>query len=182
MSREEIVAAIQSCAEEMGRVPTIAELKRLRKIGLKTVKRFFGCYAEALREAGFDPHGAGFKAEMNSLFLDWAGITRRLGKIPSIAEYKKHSQYSVGPLMTRFGGWTEVPRGLLLFAREKELEAGWEDVMERIERHEKVNEPEHPPLVKPNKGPARLFAQGWLPFQKIWMRRTSDRGKMPGLA
>jgi len=47
---------------------------------------------------------------------------------------------------------------------------------------EKVNEPEHPPLVKPNKGPARLFAQGWLPFQKIWMRRTSDRGKMPGLA
>src|SRR5262249_40060332 len=79
--------------------------------------------------------------EMNSLFLDWAAISRRLGKIPSIAEYKKHSRYSVGPLMTRFGGWTEVPRGLLLFAREKGLEAGWEDVMERIEHHEKLNEP-----------------------------------------
>jgi hypothetical protein len=47
---------------------------------------------------------------------------------------------------------------------------------------EKVNEPKHPPLVKRNKAPARLFAQGWLPFQKIRMRRTPDRGKMPGLA
>jgi len=51
---------------------------------------------------------------------------------------------------------------------------------------EKVNEPKPSlPVTWPMKrhvAPARLSAQGWLPFQKIWMRRTPDRGKMPGLA
>jgi hypothetical protein len=141
VSKEEIIAAIQSCAEELGRTPTVADLKERKKIGLRTIKRYFGRYAEGLRQAGFDPHGAGYKVELETLFMDWAAITRRLGKAPSLLEYNKHSQYSVGPLISRFGGWTEVPRGLMQFAREKGLEQGWEDVMGTIERHERLNEP-----------------------------------------
>jgi hypothetical protein len=160
MSKEEVLAAIRQCAGELARCPTVAELKKLRNIGLRTVRRYFGSYAHALREAGFDPHGAGYRVSLETLFEDWARVARSIGKIPSLAEYEQHSRHSVGPLLTRFGAWTEVPRGLLQFAREKGLDqpkdtgpkdapgeakdkAGmentaseWGDVLEMIQKHE----------------------------------------------
>jgi Homing endonuclease associated repeat len=136
VTKQEIIASIRGCAEELGRVPTVAELKEMKKISLRTVRRFFGRYADALREAGFDPHGAGYKLDLDLLFRDWAAVARRVGKVPSLLEYNKNSRYSVGPLLTRFGGWTEVPRGLLQFARERELEKEWGDVMALLEAHE----------------------------------------------
>jgi Homing endonuclease associated repeat len=139
VTKDEIIAGIRSCAEELGRTPSVADLKRMKNIGLKTVKRFFRGFGEALCEAGFNPQGAGFKSDPQALFQDWAAIVRKLGKVPSLLEYNKHSQFSVGPLITRFGGWTEVPRGLMQFAREKGLDEGWEDVIGTIERHERLN-------------------------------------------
>ena len=138
VTKLEIIASIRSCAEELGHVPTVAELKELKKISLRTVRRFFGRYADALREAGFDPHGAGYKLDLETLFADWAAVARRAGKVPSILEYSKNSRYSVGPLLTRFGGWTEVPRGLLQFARERDLEKEWGDVIALLEVHENI--------------------------------------------
>ena len=109
MTKEEIIAAIRNCADELGRVPTVPELKEMRRITLRTIRRFFGRYADALREAGFDPHGQGYKLDLDTLFQDWAGVARRVGKLPGLVEYSRESRYSVGPLLTRFGGWTEVP-------------------------------------------------------------------------
>ncbi|MCU1333863.1 MAG: hypothetical protein JWM08_2855 [Candidatus Angelobacter sp.] len=136
VTKEEIIAAIRNCADELGRVPTVAELKAMRRVTLRTIRRFFGRYADALREAGFDPHGAGYKLDLDTLFQDWAGVARRVGKLPGLVEYSKESRYSVGPLLTRFGGWTEVPRGLLQFVREKGLENEWGDVLKMLEAHE----------------------------------------------
>ncbi|HEY2362075.1 MAG TPA: hypothetical protein VGK36_13220 [Candidatus Angelobacter sp.] len=101
MTKEEIIAAIRNCADELGRVPTVAELKEMRRINLRTIRRFFGRYADALREAGFDPHGAGYKLDLDTLFRDWAEVARRVGKLPGILEYSKQSRYSVGPTVTR---------------------------------------------------------------------------------
>jgi hypothetical protein len=138
-TKEEIIAAIRNCAEELGRVPTVAELKQMRRITLRTIRRFFGRYADALREAGFDPRGSGYALDLETLFRDWAEIARRIGKLPGILEYGKQSRYSVGPLLTRFGGWTEVPRGMLQFVRERELEKEWGDVLKMLEAHENRN-------------------------------------------
>ena len=150
-TKDEIIRAIQQSAEELGKVPTVAELKRLKKIGLKTVKRYFGRYADALREAGFEPAGSGYKLPLETLVKDWLGIARKLGKMPSLLEYKRLSPYSVGPLIGRFGGWTEVPRGALLFIHEKELEEEWGDVVAMLERHESCN----------RNGDSRSSAEKW---------------------
>jgi len=136
VTKEEIITAIQDCADELGRVPTVAELKEMRRVTLRTVRRFFGRYVEALREAGFDPRGSGYKLDLDTLFQDWAGVARRVGKLPGLVEYSRESRYSVGPLLTRFGGWTEVPRGMLQFVREKGLEIEWGDVLKMLEAHE----------------------------------------------
>jgi HNH endonuclease len=150
-TKDEILKAIQESAEELGRVPTIADLKRLRKIGLKTVKRYFGRYSDALREAGFEPQGAGYKLELETLVKDWMAIARKLGKVPSLLEYNRLSAYSVGPLIGRFGGWTEVPRGALQLVHEKGLEEEWEDVVAMLERHESCN----------RNGDSRSSAEKW---------------------
>jgi len=136
VTKEEIITAIQDCADELGRVPTVAELKEMRRVTLRTVRRFFGRYVDALREAGFDPRGSGYKLDLDTLFQDWAGVARRVGKLPGLVEYSRESRYSVGPLLTRFGGWTEVPRGMLQFVREKGLEIEWGDVLKMLEAHE----------------------------------------------
>jgi hypothetical protein len=150
-TKDEIIKAIRESAEELGRTPTVGDLKRLKKIGLKTVKRYFGRYADALREAGFEPQGAGYRLELETLAKDWMEIARKLGKVPSLLQYNRLSPYSVGPLIGRFGGWTEVPRGMLQHVREKGLEEEWGDVMALLERHESCN----------GNGDSRSSAEKW---------------------
>lgn len=136
MSKEEIIAAIRECAEKLGSCPKVPELKQMKGIGLRTVRKHFGSYGEAVRQAGFDPQGQGHTATMEALFADWARVCRQLGKLPTIKEYGAHGKYSVGPMMTRFGGWTDVPRGMRDWAQQKGLEAGWKDVLEMIKLDE----------------------------------------------
>jgi Homing endonuclease associated repeat len=136
LSKEEVVTAIRQCTGELGHCPTLSELKKLKGIGLRTVRRYFGSYAQALREAGFDPQGPGYRVNLETLFADWARVVRQIGRVPGLAEYAEHSRHSVGPLLSRFGGWTEVPRGLLQFAAENRLESEWKDVLEMIQAHE----------------------------------------------
>jgi HNH endonuclease len=153
MSKEEIIAAIRECAEKLGRCPKVPELKRMKGIGLRTVRRHFGSYGEAVRQAGFDPQGQGYTATMEALFADWAGVCRQLGKLPTIKEYGVHGKYSVGPMMTRFGGWTDVPRGMRDWVQHKGLEADWKDVLEMIKLDELR---QRRPAEKSNSGDAKL--------------------------
>ncbi len=146
MSKTEIITAIRECAERLGHCPTVAELKKNRGIGLRVVRQYFGCYGEAVKEAGFDPRGQGYRATVEALFTDWAGVCRSLKKIPTLGEYREKGKYSVGPLITRFGGWTEVPRGMMLHAQGKGLDKEWQDVMElaklfemRLRRRDKIS-------------------------------------------
>ena len=50
-----------------------------------------------LREIeGRRPHGQ--KVNTHALFVDWAGVVRKLGKIPTITEYQLHGSYTYRPL------------------------------------------------------------------------------------
>ncbi|MGZ4844519.1 MAG: homing endonuclease associated repeat-containing protein, partial [Candidatus Angelobacter sp.] len=88
---------------------------------------------EVLRECKLEGSGSGYKVELDDLFRDWAGIARDLKKIPTIAEYERVSQYSVRPLITRFGSWTQAPHGLKQYAEEQGWTEEWKEVLEIIE-------------------------------------------------
>jgi hypothetical protein len=135
MSIEEIKAAIRECAKKVGRAPSLAELNRSHSITQREVIRKFGTYTRALAECGMERRGCGQKVELDALFRDWAGIVRKLGKLPSVAEYQLYSQYSVQPLFTRFGNWRQVPLGLMLYAQEQGLGEEWKDVVEKVREH-----------------------------------------------
>jgi hypothetical protein len=66
------------------------------------------------------------------LFHEWATIARKLGKLPSIAEFNETSKYTTGPFQRRFLNWRRVPAAMQEFARNAGLESTWQDVMEMI--------------------------------------------------
>jgi len=129
-TKEEIIAAIQACATKLGRVPSQDELKTETGIYGKIFARHFGNYTKALRASGFEGRGSGFMLPMDELFLEWAGIVRKIGETPSAADYILHSQHSLTPLRKRFRYWNDVPAGMVQYAVENGLEEQWGDVLE----------------------------------------------------
>ena len=135
MSKEEIKTAIRKCAKKIGHAPSLNELNRASGITQRDVIRNFGTYTLALGECGMERKGCGHKAPLDALFRDWAGIVRKLGKLPSVAEYHLHSEYSIQPLFTRFGSWKQTPLGLMLYAQEHDLGEEWKDVLDKVREH-----------------------------------------------
>jgi len=56
-------------------------------MSLYLVRRHSVAYTKALEACGLERHGCGYRVEMKNLFLDWAAIVRKLGKVPSMLEY-----------------------------------------------------------------------------------------------
>jgi hypothetical protein len=86
MTREEVISAIQECNGKLGHAPSLTELQKLTRIGKRAILTNFGSYGKALRACGLEREGAGYEVSQKLLFLDWAGLARQLGKIPSINE------------------------------------------------------------------------------------------------
>lgn len=142
MSKEEIIAAIKESAEKLGRAPSQPELTTsYPAIKMGTIRKFFGTYTKALEESGFAGAGCGYEVTMENLFMDWAGIVRRTGKIPTMTEYERESRHSVRPLVGRFRRWSQIGRGMHEYAQQTKLDVEYADVLDIIGKHYK-GEPE----------------------------------------
>lgn len=140
-TKQEVIAAIRRCAEELGHVPSLDELLRITKMSKYAVRRHFGPYVNALEACGLERHGCGYKVDLKKLFLDWAAMVRKLGKTPSMLDYELHGKYTVKPLVRHYGGWTHVPAGMMRYAKEAHLESDWKDVLEVAANSLKVAPP-----------------------------------------
>jgi hypothetical protein len=164
MSKEEVIAAIQESAARLGHVPTFNEVRRTMKMSKHEIRKHFLTYAKALTECGLQRTGPGYEVDLKILFIDWAGLVRKLGKVPTMAEYEMYGSYSVRPLIRRYGGWVHVPAGLMDFAREERLEGEWADVLDVIARHKeeesdgrRTSGSTNSRMAKPNIGKPRIF-------------------------
>jgi hypothetical protein len=134
VTREEIIAAIKECESKLGHVPSCSEL-RLVKVNKHAIQAKFGTYMKALQACGMERSGHGHKVSMRLLFLDWAGLVRKMGKVPTITEYTLESQYSVTPLTRLYLSWKDVPAGMMEFAKKERLDGEWDDVMNMVVTH-----------------------------------------------
>ena len=137
MSREEIIAAIRKCARKLKRVPKREELSRAG-VSLPRVSRLFGCFSQALREAGLAGKGSGYLIPTRELLLDWARCARRLGKLPFLSQYSKVGRSSHGPFLRRFGTWAAVPAAFARLAQDATIAKEWKDVLEMVRRRSQV--------------------------------------------
>ena len=135
MTKQELIAAILKCAEQLGHTPTRVELAKYGGITRQQIEKHFGTCKRALEACNLESFGCGRRVEMDRLFRDWAGVVRALGRIPTSLEYEEKGKYSLQPLRKRFGSWKNAPEGMKQYAEEHGLTAEWADVMEVIERH-----------------------------------------------
>ncbi len=132
MSKEELMETIKSCAERLGRAPTQGELASMHGMQKRVIRREFGTYTSALQACGLERADCCRPITMAALFRDWAGIVRRTGKIPTLAEYSMLGEYSYGPMLQRFSKWAWVARGMKEFAEKEGLATEWEDVLAKV--------------------------------------------------
>jgi Homing endonuclease associated repeat len=135
MTREEVICVIRQRAEESGHVPTMNELLKAKRISQYDVRKHFGVYAAALHACGLQGRGPGYEVSMRQLFMDWAEVARRAGRVPTVGDYELHSRYSLKPLMRQFGAWPRVAAGMAQYARENGLEQDGKDILEVVATH-----------------------------------------------
>src|SRR4029077_9342539 len=129
MSREEIIAAIQTCARKLGRIPTRAELKQITGISYPMVRHGFGNMSRAFREAGLEPTARGQVIITEDLLMDWAQVARKLGKLPGVDAYERIGRYTRTPFFHRYQSWLAVPAAFRELSCKKALEEEWKDVL-----------------------------------------------------
>jgi hypothetical protein len=136
ISKEAAMEMIREAAEKVGHAPSSSELEELTSIRRWHIRRLFGSYAWAMHECKLGPKSNGHKIPLNLLFTEWATTGRKLGKLPSIAEFNESSKYTTGPFQRRFLNWRRVPAALQEFARKSGMDGEWQDVMELIRQSE----------------------------------------------
>jgi hypothetical protein len=129
--RDEIIEAIKKCAAKLGRAPSQAEFRRASKISWYQVYKHFRGMRHAVRAAGLEPGPRGGALDVNALTLDWAGVVRKLGRLPSRAEYCEHGIHHAGTLHARIV-WSQMAHKFVLLVREFHLEREWADVVKIV--------------------------------------------------
>jgi len=124
MQKKEIMAAIRKYTKELGHCPSLGELTERARVSRRDIGRLFGSYGMAVRACGMEP-AKGSPTKVEDLFADWAKVTRKLGKLPTIFEYEQQSMYSSKPLISRFKGWRQVPTMMQAYAERQKLEGKW---------------------------------------------------------
>ncbi|HXA86434.1 MAG TPA: hypothetical protein VNZ47_15235 [Candidatus Dormibacteraeota bacterium] len=133
-SKEEVIAAIQEVARQVGHVPTAREFRPLGRVSLWQVTGRFGTYRNALRAAGLEPSQRGVRVEAAALLEDWGKAVRKLGLVPSQRQYKRAGRYSCECFFLRFKRWVNVPAEFTRFVKAGWLAGDWTDVGETIRR------------------------------------------------
>jgi HNH endonuclease len=148
VTREQILAAIRAKAKQLGRAPSFREIAVSFRVRKARIKKLFGNYSVALRACGLDRVRGRHAATMEELFKGWAEVARKLGKVPTIYEYETRTNHSLRPLVTRFGGWRRVPRGMLKYAQAEGLVEEWADVIGIVKKHVREQD-ENQPVERP---------------------------------
>src|SRR5207302_11430528 len=104
VTAEEVIIAIKKATEELGRVPSLEEVLRATQISRHAIRRNFISYREALAACGLERRGT-YRLPLKLLFVDWAEVVRKLGRIPTVSEYEVHAKHSHGPLIRIYRGW-----------------------------------------------------------------------------
>jgi hypothetical protein len=135
MTKQDIKEVIVGCRDKLKHVPTLTELVQTTELSHRQIRRHFGGYMQALRECNLEAKETGRgarKLPLEKVFVDWAGVVRRLKKLPSISEYELLSPYTSSPLVRRFGSWRQVPQGLKQFAQRSGLAEAWKDELDLV--------------------------------------------------
>jgi len=135
LTKEQMMAAIKECAENLGRVPSQTEAMKMKGLTVPMIRRNFGTYNQFLGVCKMEGRKQGQKYGTEQLLLEWARVTRKLKKIPSVLAYEQLSDCSETPFSVRFGSWKRVPQAFKQYAERKGWMKDWQDVLALVDKH-----------------------------------------------
>jgi hypothetical protein len=133
-SKEEIIAAVQEAARQLGRAPRSREFRSLSGVSMWQVEGRFGTYCNAIRAAGLNPSWQGVKLETAAMLEDWGRVVRKVGGVPTRRQYKEAGSYAPSSYESRFDGWVEISAEFIRFVAAGALPGEWTDVVEKIRK------------------------------------------------
>jgi hypothetical protein len=117
VSRDEIIAVIQKHSKKLGRTVQLTELVKSTKISRLAIRTHFGNYTKTLRACGLEGQGYGYRLSVEDLFLDWAKVVRKLGTVPTVADFELHGKHSYRSFGRVFATWKDIPSGMIAYAK-----------------------------------------------------------------
>ncbi|HZS26661.1 MAG TPA: hypothetical protein VFB76_05490 [Candidatus Angelobacter sp.] len=131
-TKEEMIGMIQELAKQLGHSPSLQDLEMHSPLRRWHIRRGFGSLVGAWRECGIARGRTTLPTPTHELFLEWAGMVRQMGKLPTCKEFETFGQMTIRPYQRRFGRWSKVPAAMEAHAKKNGLESEWADVMEMI--------------------------------------------------
>jgi hypothetical protein len=169
VSKEEVITAIKEAAATLGHSPNLPDMKRMCGLTDQDIRKYFGTMRRALHDAGLEPKGSGHVIDLKNLFLNWAAVARKLGKVPSKSEYAIHGKYSATPLLARYRVWAHVPVGLREFAERNGLEQEYADVLAMVTEHQKrASHLKRPVAIRAAHGEALVMRPRVMPDRPVF--------------
>lgn len=109
ISKEELMAAVDSLASELGRPPTTQEFNQLTPHSATTCKEKFGSWRKTLQATGLDPNENGQQEYSDEELIDeMQRLDDELGHTPSSSEMDDEGRYSAGVYQHRFDSWKDA--------------------------------------------------------------------------
>lgn len=108
VSEEEVREEIQRFADELGKVPTMAEFDSKANLSSMAVKSAFGTWNEGLQSAGLTPNIEFHSKE--EVIEEIRDLTEDLGHVPTTGEMEKRGGLSPTPARVHFDSWSDAIR------------------------------------------------------------------------
>ena len=108
ITEQELIAALQALANELGRSPSFEDMRNSGKYGAATYLYRFGSWNQALRAAGLQPRlDSSDQIPDRNLIIELRRLAGELGHIPQRKEMENAGEYSGMTYYNRFGSWKE---------------------------------------------------------------------------
>lgn len=129
-----MIEAIRSVSESIGEnVLTQKQFFKNSDITISDVLRYFPKWSDACQAAGVEYDRSRDRVPDEELLTDWGLVTRNLGHVPSLTEYRVQGRFSRN-VFDRFGAWIDLPDTFRKFFTDSDE---WEDVLAILEHSPK---------------------------------------------
>lgn len=102
-----LIREIQRLADELGRPPTVSQMRDEGRFGVSTISNKFGTWNDALKTAGFEPNRLR-NVDESKLENEIKRLNEEYGRPPTAKEMEQNGAYSVGTFDRAFGSWNDA--------------------------------------------------------------------------
>lgn len=107
---QDLIDEMQAAAMALGRQPRFSEMREFGDFSAQVYVHRYGSWKEAVEAAGIK-----YKEPLQSIgeeeiIRDVKRVKEKVGRRPSIVDYRRNGKYSEGAVRNNVGQWTEVLR------------------------------------------------------------------------